>query len=134
MLTNKIVPQTIENIFDQNIPTLIDEFDVKLNNIIQTVSKKRAIVKTEAYDKKIKASEIDYISPHEIITSEALLSVKKSTQNIKKEILDNIDKIQKSILSLDQIADFNLESAIAIISEKGKNVSDSKNLALEGPG
>ncbi len=132
LLTNKIVPQTIENLLDQNIPTLIDEFDVNLNNIIQNISKKRAVVKSEEYDKKLKTSEIDYISPHEIITSEALLNAKKSTQNIKKEILDSIDKIQQSILSLDQIADFNLESAIVLISEEGKNASDSKNLALEG--
>ena len=132
LLTNKIVPQTIENLFDQNIPTLIDEFDVKLNNIIQNISKKRAVIKSEEYDKKLKSSEIDFISPHEIIISEALPRLKKSTQNIKKEILDSIDKIQKSILSLDQIADFNLESAIVLISEEGKTVIDSKNLALEG--
>ncbi|MEO8399434.1 MAG: hypothetical protein ABI550_06420, partial [Ignavibacteriaceae bacterium] len=132
LLTAKIVPQTIETLLDQNIPALIDEFDVKLDESIQTVSKKRAIVKTDIYDQKLKNSDIDYISPYEVIISETLPEIKKSTKEIKKEILENIDKIQKSILDLDQIADFNLESAIALITIEKKPAGEAKELALEG--
>ncbi len=132
LLTNKIVPQTIEILLDQNIPTLIDEFDVTLNNLVQNLSKKIAIVKEDKYQQKLKTSDLDFISPHEIISTESLPKEKKSTQKIKNEIIASIDKIQKNILDLDQIADFNLESALVLISEEDKNVTDSRSVALEG--
>ena len=131
-LSKILIPETSDVILNQNIPDLIDRMENNVNNGIKTLPEKRAIVKTASYDERIKESEIDYISPKEIITYSALPSYIKVSSNIKSSIMQELDEIQKSLKDIDQIADFNLESALSMFKADKNTFEDPIDIAIEG--
>lgn len=131
-LSLNVIPRSVENILSQDIPGLINELEMSINAKVEDLSEKRAIAKTSSYLTKLKESDIDYISPHEIITFSTLPSfVKKSTQ-VKSMIMQNLEEIQKGILDIDQIADFNLDSALSMFNSDSSSYEDPVDIAIEG--
>jgi hypothetical protein len=130
-LTEDIIISTSELILVQNIPDLIDIIEYKVNRSIKNLSDKRAIVKKTSYDQGIKDSELEYISPNEVITYSAVSGFIKSCKDIKSSLMLNLEEIQKGLKDIDQIADFNIESAISMYQTE--EVSENPvGIALEG--
>ena len=142
-LTKNFIPSTSELILSQNIPDLIDVIEYKVNKGVDELPDKRAIVKSISYDEGLRNSELDYISPKEIITYSAISFFTKSCKEIKNSLMLNIEDIQKELKEVDQIADFNLESAISMyktedilenpvkIAEEGIKRANSKTESIE---
>jgi len=130
-LTENIILSTSELILAQDIPDLIDIIEYKVNKGIKSLPDKRAIVKMSSYDQGIKDSELDYISPNEIITYSAVSGFIKSCKDIKNGLMLDLEEIQKGLKDVDQIADFNIESAISMY--RTEEVSESPvGIAAEG--
>ena len=131
-LSLNVIPRSIENILNQDIPGLINELEMSVNAKVEDLSEKRAIAKTGSYLAKLKESDIDYISPFEIITFSTLPSFTKNSTQIKSRIMLNLEEIQKGILDIDQIADFNLDSALSMFKSDRSTFEDPVDIAIEG--
>ncbi|MEJ2616435.1 MAG: hypothetical protein P8Z35_15880, partial [Ignavibacteriaceae bacterium] len=131
-LSGKIIPAISENILRQNIPELAGDIEINIEQMVQKLSSQRAIIKQNTYNRKVKTSEIDYISPKEIISFSGLTKFSKSIQHIKSNILREIQKIQSSILDIDQISDFNLDTAISMFKSEERTGEDPLDIAVEG--
>jgi hypothetical protein len=131
-LSGNVIPGTSEVILTQNIPDLIDQMEYKVNSGIDTLAEKRAIVKTTTYNEKINDSDIDFISPKEIITYSALHSYLKTSSLIKSSIMQELNDIQKGLRDIDQIADFNLESALSMFKTDKNSLEDPLDIAIDG--
>ncbi len=131
-LSNKIIPAVSETILRQNIPELAGDIEINIEKIVQNLSSQRAIIKQNTYNRKVKTSEIDYISPKEIISFSGLTKFSKSIQHIKSSILREIQKVQSSILDIDQISDFNLDTAISMFKSEERTGEDPLDIAVEG--
>lgn len=131
ILSEEIVPEILETILAQNIPSVIDEIEVKLAGVLRRLSKKRAVVKTHDYNEPLKDSDLDSISPYELLAFETAPVLLKRIKKLKSEIIDELETAQKNILELEKISDFNIESAIVILEEKDNN-EEPVQLAVEG--
>ena len=131
-LSNEIIPAVSETILRQNIPELAGDIEINIEKLVQNLSTQRAIIKQNTYSRKVKTSEIDYISPKEIISFSSLAKFSKSIQHIKSNILKEIQKVQSSILDIDQISDFNLDTAISMFKSSERTGEDPLDIAVEG--
>ncbi len=131
LLTLKHIPETIELILDQNYPELVNHIEIKLKEF-EDDKVKRAIVKTDLYDKEIKTSQIEYIHPSELIKFEIIPTFLNETRILKTFTIEKIDLIQKDLVDIDQISDFNLESALAALDNPSNKDYDPKSVAVEG--
>ena len=131
-LSNEIIPAVSETILRQNIPELAGDIEINIEKMVQNLSTQRAIIKQNTYSRKVKTSEIDYISPKEIISFSGLAKFSKSIQHIKSNILKEIQKVQSSILDIDQISDFNLDTAISMFKSGERTGEDPLDIAVEG--
>ncbi len=129
ILGEELTQDTAELLLNAGIPGIIDELEMNLRKNIEKTSVKRAIVKTEVYDREIRDSEIESIDPGELIRFEILPDFLKEAHKLKASIVEQVDDIQKKLMNIDEIADFNLESAIASADSSGNN---PRSIAVEG--
>ena len=131
-LSTDIIPLTSELILNQNIPDLIDQIEYQVDTGVKNLPEKRAIVNTSLYNRGIKDSEIDYISPNEIITYSAIPSFVKSSKEVKSDLMLELEEIQKGLKDIAQIADFNIESAISMYQTDKDTLENPVIIAVEG--
>ncbi len=133
-LSIDLINKAAELLLGEEIPATVDKLEINLRRNIQRTLTKRAIVRIKVYDREIRASEIEYIEPLELIRFEILPDFLNEMQKLKALIVEQVDDIQKNILNIDQIADFNLESAIAAIdsAENDNDKNDPGFVAIEG--
>ncbi|HKB85903.1 MAG TPA: hypothetical protein VKD08_07020 [Ignavibacteriaceae bacterium] len=129
ILSEQFIKDTAEMLLSVGIPETIDELEMNLRRNIEKTSVKRAIVKTEVYDREIRDSEIESIDPGELIRFEILPDFLRETHKLKASVVEQVDDIQKKLLNIDEIADFNLESAIASADTSGNN---PRSIAVDG--
>ena len=131
-LTEHLLPKAINNLLNQEIPGNLDELEDTVNKILSGLSDKRALVKTDSYDREIRDSEISYISLRDLISYSSLPDFKSSVLKTKAELSLKLEKIQNSLLEIDQISDFSLESAQIMLKDNSKNVEKAKQIVIEG--
>lgn len=129
-----LISKTAEILLDEQIPGSVDKLELNLKSNIERTLTRRAIVKTELYNKEIETSEIEYIDPAEIIRFEIFPSLLKGTHKLKSSIVEQIDEVQKELDDIYGIADLNLRSAINAIDSKRKDLpgGDPKSVVAEG--
>ena len=130
-LKTRLVPQAIKALLDQNLPAQIDNIEVRVKNHVAQLSEKRAVVKNLQLDQPTKTSDIDYFSPQELIAFETLPDFLSVTKKLKSELVHQIDEIQKNLMDLEQITDFNLASALASLEDE-ESEEDPLTIGKEG--
>ena len=130
-LTSKILPDTNDLILRQDLPSLVNNIESKIDKLISSVSEKRAVVKGLNYDEAIKSSSISYVSPYELIHFESWPELVKEIKAIKIKLTEQLSVIQNDISGLGQIAEFNLESAMSLFNEEDRK-DQPDVIALQG--
>ena len=115
LLGGELINKTAELLLSIRLPETVDELENNLRQNIERTSARRAIVKEDVYNREIRDSEIEYIEPGELIRFEILPEFLRETKKLKSAVIEQLDDTQKKLLNIDQIADFNLESAIASV-------------------
>ncbi len=131
-LKNILVPSVNDKILNSNFPSLIDNLENEIRKEIEKISNKRAIVQTSSYDKEIKESEIDFISPKELISFDTIPLFLENLRRVKNQVATELQVINEGLNSITEIYEFNLESAYEILENKGNKVEDAKFIAIEG--
>ncbi len=131
-LTEKLIPQAIDILLKQEILDNIDQLEDTVEKSLSGMSDKRALVKTDVYDKEIKESEIAYISLRDMLSFSSLPKFKSSLLKTKADQNLKLQKIQNFLLEIDQICDFSIDSAINMLQEKKGTAVEVINVAVEG--
>ncbi|MDN5203889.1 ATP-binding protein [Fulvivirgaceae bacterium BMA10] len=131
-LTSQSCDQTTDVILQQDFPSSVGAFELGIRENVNNLSSKRAIVKTEEFDKEIRSSEIKYVTPYELINFEYFPTFLKVSQKVKKSIVEDLESSQESIRNLTQIVRFNLDSALDILNKEGNENKQASSIALEG--
>ena len=132
-LNKEIIPKIIEAIYSKNITAYVDEVELAVRANVNETSKKRALAEKNSYTSELRDSEIDFISPQELITFDKLPNLISQISIIKNNVVSEIEQVQNGLNSLNDIIDFNLESAIAAFeNEKQNNENKAKEIAIEG--
>ncbi len=130
-LEGELIAKATEVVLAQDLPALINDIEASLNAEMQQLSEKRTLVKGANFNEPIKSSSISYIAPKELINFESWPRFKDAGKQCKVQISAKINMLQQELSQLGQIAAFNIESAIALVSDKdGKN--KPIDVAIEG--
>ena len=127
----KIIEQTTTCIANQEIPLQINQFEESTQLILKTLSTKIAISTDNEYTSKTSTSSINYISPYELVTYQSWPSLAEKIKQSKLDLNVKITTFIDDINALDNIIEFNLESALFLFDTISKE-NTPKKVALEG--
>jgi hypothetical protein len=118
-LIDKILTQIVESLTDCFSQDFIS-FSSGISGLVNKVSDKRGFIKSKDYERPVRDSEINYISPRELLNFEALPNFRNKFASIQEMIEDRLEKARFTLLSLGMVSDFNLESSLLLFEkEKG---------------
>jgi hypothetical protein len=128
---DKILAQTIKKL-SGSINQDIGKFKDKTIELINNVSDKRSFIKSKNYERGIRESEINWLSPKELLNFEALPHFEASIKVIKLFIEENMKKARFKLLALGTVSDFSLESAQIMLQNKKGAIKRTVQVAEEG--
>ena len=128
---DKMLAQTIKKL-SGSITQDIEKFNSRTISLIKNISDKRSFIKSKNYDRGIRSSEINLLSPKELLNFEALPHFEASIQEIKQFIEDNMKKARVKLLAMGTVSDFSLESAQIMLQNKKGAIKSTAKVAEEG--
>lgn len=128
---DKILAKTIKKL-SGSINQDLEKFNSRTIKLINNVSDKRSFIKSKNYDRGIRQSEINWLSPKELLNFEALPHFEDSIKEIKLFIEDNMQKARFKLLALGTVSDFSLESAQIMLQNKKGAIKSTVQVAEEG--
>ena len=131
-LIRTIIPATIAVLYRQALPALLDNIQQQASSEVSELPERRGLVKATEYNRTIKSSEIDYVSPRQIVSFETLPNLSKQVNESKLLVTQELSHIQKLINEVGQISYFNLDSALSVYEGKQENKDKAKEIALKG--
>lgn len=134
-----IIEKTTNCITNQELPLQINQFEENVLNLLQTLSKKRAISSDTNYTTKTTSSSINYISPYELVTYQSWPILAEKIKQAKLELNLKVTSFIEDVHALSQVSEFNLESALSLFDvvtddslENSIKENTPKDVALEG--
>ncbi|WP_439128225.1 ATP-binding protein, partial [Polaribacter sp.] len=134
----KIIDETTKRISNQELPLQVNYFEENALQVLQTLSKKRAISSDTDYTTKTATTSINYISPFEIVSYQSWPNLAAQIKEAKLDLSSKVTTFIEDINAINQVNEFNLESALSLFeTETQENTSKEntpKKVALEGLG
>lgn len=124
----KKVTNTITN---QELSSLINQFEENALLLLKNISTKRAISSDIDYTSTTDVSSINYISPLELISYESWPLLAGKIKESKIALSLKVNSFIEDINALIQVSEFNLESALSLFENASKE-NTPKQVALEG--
>ncbi len=131
-LMRTLIPSTMASLYNQRLPHMLDQMQQEALQCVEELSEKKGLVSQHEFDVPTKASEINYISPRQIVSYETLPVLQEALQAVKEKIKQEITLVQKLINELGQISYFNLDSALSIYDDESDQVQKPREIAEEG--
>lgn len=130
-----LIPKALDTIFSQNLAKGIDRLEATVQNQTKALSNKRAVIRSNEFDRIIRPGEIDSISPLNLISFETLPNYIKVSSHLKSEVVKKLQDIQLNIKEIDQITSFNLGAALSSLEEdNASTIEEVRKIADEGIG
>ncbi|MDF9798267.1 hypothetical protein OKW21_003530 [Catalinimonas alkaloidigena] len=131
-LIRTVIPATIAVLYRQALPSLLNNIQSQAKEKVDDLADRRGLVKTNEYNRGIKTSEIDYVSPHQIVSFETLPNLRENINKSELAVSDELAKVQKMINEVGQISYFNLDSALSVFEGEQENKDKAQSIAVEG--
>jgi hypothetical protein len=130
-LIDTLLAKTIE-VLSVGFTDDVLQFENKTVTAANEVSEQRSFVKNMNYEKGIRDSEIDYISPRELLHFESLPHFRKAIESVNSQVRGMLESARLKLLTLGTVADFSLESAMMLPDQKQVQVDQVLAVAIEG--
>lgn len=128
---DKILAKTI-NKLSGSINQDLEKFSSKITKLTNHVSNRRSFIKSKNYERGIRSTEINWLSPKELLNFEALPHFELSIAEIKQFIENNLKKARVKLFAVGTVSDFSLESAQMMLQEKKGAIKSTVQVAEEG--
>lgn len=130
-LEKELIPQTIESVYNQNLPQLLDRLEFKIKAQVDRMRDKRIIYSTSSYNAPIGKSELSHFNPRELVEIDIFPKFVQVNAELKAKVVKSLEELQVNLRDLSGISDYNLESAISSIKDK-QGLEEVKKITLEG--
>ena len=112
LMKKQIIPQTIEAIYEQDFPNLLQRMEFKITRAVEEMKQERIIYSEDKYDSPIKLSELSEFNPRELVQVSILKEFSEQTTQLKSSVVDQLGHLQSEIYELSGIIEYNLDSAL----------------------
>jgi hypothetical protein len=130
-LVLRLLPAVKEMLINSEIPNEIDEFEKNTSKRFQALSKSKLIVKNPDYDRPIERSEMNKISPLDLVSFEMQPRFMVVFPSLKNAFIRHIQEMQVRFDEIPEIVDFSIESAIGYYNDK-KNINEALKVGHDG--
>ena len=120
-----------DDILSQDLPSLVNSIESRVDKLLASIDKERYLRTDVDFGKPTPAAGINKFLPGDLINFESHPRLLKKTRQIKIQITDKLSTIQNNVSFLGQIAEFNLESALALFEEENPE-NHPRDIAREG--
>ncbi len=127
----ELVPQLKNGILSLNFANQVDKLEVTLDKKSEALED-RIIVKTDSFDKPLKADELQVVSIYDLIEFEPLAKFKKTIKPAKTEAFNTLNETAEQFEELDNIASFSFNSAISALKNNDCSEEEAIQTAKEG--
>jgi len=131
-LVRNLLPRAVEELYKQRLPLVFTDLDKDIEEAIKKVSSERGLVGVKSYDRPIRSSEINFVSPYQIVAFESLPKFVDGIEAYQKKINKEQIKIQQQIHEIGQIAYFNLDTALSACYGEVQESQHPVEIATEG--
>lgn len=134
-LEHKIIPKTVEALYEQDFPNLIDRMEFKISKAVDRMKEERLIYAKNEYDSPIRKSELSQFNPKELVQVSILKDFSEELGKLKSEVVEQLGELQAELSELSGIIEYNLESALnSDVDEKKETYepADIREIACEG--
>ena len=131
-LKHNKIPEAVETLIEQALASLVGKMELTLEDGINRLRKNTTLSKSLERSKETKSSELQSFSLQELLSHATFPEFESLLRQTKSTIVQDLDKVQKSLTDLSNISDFNLESALAMLEREDKAIEESLIVAKEG--
>lgn len=114
-----------------NVTDDIRQFRLRAMKFADRVSGKRGFIRSGNYNRSIRSSEINYLSPRELLNFEAIPLFEKAIDEVSLAVENSLEKARLKLISSGTVCDFSLESA-QLLLEQRKGYKAAWHVAEEG--
>lgn len=119
-LNGQIIPEVSDLILEQSFPLVLDEIELALVNELQLMTRKRILIDGFDPSKEYHDGAMQSVIPLELVEFEMMAEVKKTLLQSKSKTIEKLERIKTDVENLGRMVVFNLDSAIAMLDEQGK--------------
>ncbi|MGB3848817.1 MAG: hypothetical protein WA958_02520 [Tunicatimonas sp.] len=130
-LIRVIIPSTVAVLYRQSLPAAVLEVYKRIQAAVDTVADRRALVDTNDYDRPLRAAELNYVSPRQIVSFESLPKLRLTIEATKEETGQRVLQIQKMITEIGQVSYFNLDSARSLYETEAEEAAEKARTTAE---
>ena len=131
-LIRVIIPSTVAILYRQSLPAAVSEVYKRIQEVVDKVADRRALVETNEYDHPLRTADINYVSPRQIVSFESLPKLRVAIEEAKEHTGQRVLQIQKMITEIGQVSYFNLDSAISLYENEEEDAGKARSIAEEG--
>ena len=131
-LIRSIIPSTVAVLYRQSLPAAVLEVYKRIQEAVDTVADRRALVGTNEYDRPLRAADINYVSLRQIVSFESLPKLRAAIEETKDDTGQRVLQIQKMITEIGQVSYFNLDSALSLYENEEEDPVKARSIAEEG--
>ena len=131
-LRHQKIPETVESLVEQALAGLVGKMESALEDKIDSLQKNTTLSKSKEISKETRSSELQSFSLRELLSYATFPEFKNLLRQTKSTIVQDLDKVQKSLIELSSISDFNLESALAMLEKEEEPIGEGVTVAREG--
>lgn len=130
-LTEVLLPESVKKLsgcFDE----YFDNFDRNYISLTNNISTQRAFIQKKDYLHIAKTSEIKYISPQNLLEYSALPAFVNRIRKARMYSENVLEKLRATLVSLGNVCDFSLESALIKLEDQPKDIDTAIDVAVDG--
>tara|TARA_R110002049_G_scaffold177901_3_gene345125 strand:+ start:768 stop:3797 length:3030 start_codon:yes stop_codon:yes gene_type:complete len=131
LLSEQIIPESVEQLYGQNIPYLIERLETKIKTEVDKIKSPRIISASAKYDRAFKKNELEHFDPKELVQLETYPDFVNNNKELKMKLVRRLEEVRTTISDISSIVAYNLDSAITYAND-GKSFEEVRALSLEG--
>ncbi len=128
------LPRVVDALANADLEALFREFAPRVKEALDGISERPLIFRERDLKSLVPASKIDEVPVRALVLSESFPPLERGGEKLLIEVRRVSDEIFREVAEIDQIVDYNSESALALLEEKkgADAVEEARRMAGEG--
>ena len=131
-LSRELIPSLTEDILNQNLPGLIDKYQISVKESLKEFANEHWLVNKPDYTLPFTDKNLVQVRAQELIEFESFPKFERNLSDLKNELFRMVESIHSDINNIDQVFYFSLDTAKSLLEDESKSPEDAKVVAREG--
>lgn len=134
LLRRDKLPAIIDHIHQSQLGKVLDNYLSRIHHIVENIPDEHTVFREDDFSNIVPESKLVDIPLKSLILEEIYAELNKKHKTLTSEFLEKLEQTIRDISEIDQIIEFNLESALEILktSETAEDLNQAHEIVVEG--